>query len=178
MDEGSFRCDANVSVRPVGQAEYGTKAEVKNMNSFRGVFRAIEYEIKRQTEVLERGERVVQETRGWVDERGITVSQRSKEQAHDYRYFPEPDLPPIFIAREWVDELKAQPAGAAGRPPRPLRRAARPDAVSGRPVDGLGRGRRALRADRWRSTRTRARSATGFRPSCSVSRRTSGDDAG
>jgi aspartyl-tRNA(Asn)/glutamyl-tRNA(Gln) amidotransferase subunit B len=108
MDEGSFRCDANVSVRPVGQAEYGTKAEVKNMNSFRGVFLAIEYEIKRQTEVLQRGERVVQETRGWVDDRGITVSQRSKEQAHDYRYFPEPDLPPVFVAAEWVAELKAK----------------------------------------------------------------------
>ena len=107
MDEGSFRCDANVSMRPVGQAEYGTKAEVKNMNSFRGVFRAIEYEIQRQTEVLSRGERVIQETRGWVDERGMTVSQRSKEQAHDYRYFPEPDLPPLFISREWVGELKA-----------------------------------------------------------------------
>src|SRR5919112_6289868 len=75
MEEGSFRCDANISMRPVGQAEYGTKAEVKNMNSFRAVFRALEYEIKRQTEVLERGERVVQETRGWDDDRGITVSQ-------------------------------------------------------------------------------------------------------
>jgi aspartyl-tRNA(Asn)/glutamyl-tRNA(Gln) amidotransferase subunit B len=107
MDEGSFRCDANVSVRPVGQAEYGTKAEVKNMNSFRGVFLAIEYEIKRQTDVLQRGERVVQETRGWDNDRGITVSQRSKEQAHDYRYFPEPDLPPIFVAADWVADLKA-----------------------------------------------------------------------
>jgi len=108
MDEGSFRCDANVSVRPIGQAEYGTKAEVKNMNSFRGVFLAIEYEIKRQIEVLQSGERVVQETRGWVDERGVTVSQRSKEQAHDYRYFPEPDLPPVFVASEWVAEIKAK----------------------------------------------------------------------
>jgi len=107
MDEGSFRCDANVSIRPVGATEYGTKAEVKNMNSFRAVFLAIEYEIKRQTEVLQRGERVVQETRGWVDDRGITVPQRSKEQAHDYRYFPEPDLPPVFVAAEWVDELRA-----------------------------------------------------------------------
>jgi len=107
MDEGSFRCDANVSLRPVGATEYGTKAEVKNMNSFRGVFRAIEFEIKRQTEVLHRGERVVQETRGWIDDRGITVSQRSKEQAHDYRYFAEPDLPPLFVSREWVSELQA-----------------------------------------------------------------------
>jgi aspartyl-tRNA(Asn)/glutamyl-tRNA(Gln) amidotransferase subunit B len=105
MDEGSFRCDANISMRPVGQSEYGTKAEVKNMNSFRAVFLALESEIKRQTEVLQRGERVVQETRGWVEERGDTVSQRSKEQAHDYRYFPEPDLPPVFVARELVNQI-------------------------------------------------------------------------
>jgi aspartyl-tRNA(Asn)/glutamyl-tRNA(Gln) amidotransferase subunit B len=108
MEEGSFRCDANISMRPVGATEYGTKAEVKNMNSFRAVFRALEYEIKRQTEVLQRGERVIQETRGWVDDRGVTVSQRSKEQAHDYRYFPEPDLPPVFVAAEWVTEIRAK----------------------------------------------------------------------
>ena len=108
MEEGSFRCDANISMRPVGATEYGTKAEVKNMNSFRSVFRALEYEIRRQTEVLGRGERVVQETRGWVDDRGITVSQRSKEQAHDYRYFPEPDLPPVFVARDWVTEIQGR----------------------------------------------------------------------
>jgi aspartyl-tRNA(Asn)/glutamyl-tRNA(Gln) amidotransferase subunit B len=108
MEEGSFRCDANISLRPVGQMEYGTKTEVKNMNSFRSVFRALEFEIKRQTEVLERGERVVQETRGWVDDRGVTVSQRSKEQAHDYRYFPEPDLPPFFVARDWVTEIQGR----------------------------------------------------------------------
>jgi aspartyl-tRNA(Asn)/glutamyl-tRNA(Gln) amidotransferase subunit B len=108
MEEGSFRCDANISLRPVGSTEYGTKAEVKNMNSFRAVYRALEYEIKRQTEVLQRGERVIQETRGWVDDRGITVSQRSKEQAHDYRYFPEPDLPPVFVASEWVSEIRAK----------------------------------------------------------------------
>jgi len=108
MEEGSFRCDANISMRPVGATEYGTKAEVKNMNSFRAVFRALEYEIKRQTEVLQRGERVIQETRGWVDDRGVTVSQRSKEQAHDYRYVPEPDLPPVFVAAEWVTEIRAK----------------------------------------------------------------------
>jgi aspartyl-tRNA(Asn)/glutamyl-tRNA(Gln) amidotransferase subunit B len=108
MEEGSFRCDANISLRPVGSTEYGTKAEVKNMNSFRAVYRALEYEIKRQTEALQRGERVIQETRGWVDDRGITVSQRSKEQAHDYRYFPEPDLPPVFVASEWVSEIRAK----------------------------------------------------------------------
>src|SRR4051812_30395697 len=108
MDEGSFRCDANVSIRPVGSTPLGTKAEVKNMNSFRAVYLAVEYEIKRQIEVVQRGERVVQEPRGWVDTRGVTVSQRSKEQPHDYRYFPEPDLPPIFVAPEWVDELRAK----------------------------------------------------------------------
>jgi len=107
LEEGAFRCDANISLRPVGSTEYGTKAEVKNMNSFRAVYRALEYEIERQTAVLEEGGRVVQETRGWVDDRGITVSQRSKEFAHDYRYFPEPDLPPVFLAREWVDALRA-----------------------------------------------------------------------
>src|SRR3954468_17248753 len=108
LEEGAFRCDANISLRPVGATEYGTKAEVKNMNSFRAVFRALEYEIERQTAVLEEGGRVVQETRGWVDDRGITVSQRSKEFAHDYRYFPEPDLPPVFVSREWVEEIRSR----------------------------------------------------------------------
>lgn len=108
MEEGSFRCDANVSLRPKGSTAYGTKAEVKNMNSFRSVQRALEYEIQRQTRLLREGERVVQETRGWVEDKGITVSQRSKEQAHDYRYFPEPDLPPLTISREWVAELRAR----------------------------------------------------------------------
>jgi aspartyl-tRNA(Asn)/glutamyl-tRNA(Gln) amidotransferase subunit B len=105
MEEGSFRCDANVSIRPVGTETFGTKVEVKNMNSFRAVFRAIEFEIARQTEVLESGGRIVQETRGWVEERGVTVSLRSKEEANDYRYFPEPDLPPLHVDRAWVSEL-------------------------------------------------------------------------
>jgi aspartyl-tRNA(Asn)/glutamyl-tRNA(Gln) amidotransferase subunit B len=108
MEEGAFRCDANISLRPKGSSSYGTKAEVKNMNSFRSVQRALEYEIERQTNLLRNGERVVQETRGWVEDKGITVSQRSKEQAHDYRYFPEPDLPPMTISREWVAELRAR----------------------------------------------------------------------
>ena len=107
MEEGSFRCDANVSLRPIGSSEYGAKVEVKNMNSFRSVQRALEFEVARQTAALDRGERVVQETRGWVEDRGVTVSQRSKEFAHDYRYFPEPDLPPVFVSREWVTELRA-----------------------------------------------------------------------
>src|SRR5947209_6955148 len=100
MEEGSFRVDANVSVRPEGQAEFGTKVEIKNMNSFKAVRSALEYEVERQTGVLQSGGRVVQETRGWVEGRGITVSQRSKEAAHDYRYFPEPDLPPLTFTPE------------------------------------------------------------------------------
>jgi aspartyl-tRNA(Asn)/glutamyl-tRNA(Gln) amidotransferase subunit B len=97
MEEGSLRCDANVSVRPVGQATLGTKAEVKNVNSFRYLHKAIEYEIDRQIDVLESGGRVVQETRLWDSGTGRTTSMRSKEEAHDYRYFPEPDLPPLVI---------------------------------------------------------------------------------
>ncbi|HEV2014283.1 MAG TPA: Asp-tRNA(Asn)/Glu-tRNA(Gln) amidotransferase subunit GatB [Candidatus Dormibacteraeota bacterium] len=107
MESGQLRCDANVSMRPVGRTEYGTKVEVKNMNSFRAIHRAIEYEIERQTEVLETGGRLVQETRGWNDTRGLTVSQRTKEFAEDYRYFPEPDLPPLEVGREWVAEIRS-----------------------------------------------------------------------
>src|SRR5436190_8660202 len=108
MEKGQLRCDVNVSLRPVGQEELGTKVEVKNLNSFRAVQHSLEYEIVRQTAVLDRGERIPQETRGWVEQRGVTVSQRSKEEAHDYRYFPEPDLPPLFLAREWVTEIRAR----------------------------------------------------------------------
>jgi aspartyl-tRNA(Asn)/glutamyl-tRNA(Gln) amidotransferase subunit B len=107
MEEGSFRCDANISIRPEGTTQYLAKVEVKNMNSFRAVYRALEFEAKRQRQAAEQGERLVQETRGWVEEEGKTVSQRSKEFAHDYRYFPEPDLPPVYISREWVSEIKA-----------------------------------------------------------------------
>ncbi len=107
MEKGQLRCDVNVSLRPVGQALLGTKVEVKNLNSFRAVYRALEYEIARQTAVLDRGERIVQETRGWQEDNGVTVSQRTKEQAHDYRYFPEPDLPPLFVSREWLATLGA-----------------------------------------------------------------------
>ena len=106
MEQGSFRCDANVSIRPRGSTEYGTKVEVKNMNSLRAVFRSLEYEIQRQIEVLESGGTVSQETRGWLEDRGVTVSQRSKEYANDYRYLPEPDLPPLLISRDWVDEVR------------------------------------------------------------------------
>lgn len=108
MEKGGMRCDANVSIRPVGQAELGRKVEVKNMNSFRSVQRAIEFEIERQTKMLDAGERIVQETRGFVDATGETVSQRSKEEASDYRYFPEPDLPPLHIAPETIEALRAR----------------------------------------------------------------------
>ncbi|MCX6013798.1 MAG: Asp-tRNA(Asn)/Glu-tRNA(Gln) amidotransferase subunit GatB [Chloroflexi bacterium] len=108
MEDGSFRCDANISIRPVSSKEFMTKVEIKNMNSFKAVYSALEYESKRQREVVEEGGRIVQETRGWNDEMGITVSQRSKEFAHDYRYFPEPDLPPMEVSRKWVEEIKAR----------------------------------------------------------------------
>jgi aspartyl-tRNA(Asn)/glutamyl-tRNA(Gln) amidotransferase subunit B len=101
MEEGSLRCDANVSVRPRGQKEFGTKAEVKNVNSFRFIRFALEYEIERQVELIESGGRVVQETRLWNANEGRTYSMRSKEQAHDYRYFPEPDLPALLVTGEW-----------------------------------------------------------------------------
>ena len=104
--DGSFRCDANISLRPVGQKEYGTKAEIKNMNSLRAVFMALNHEQERQKRVLDSGERVIQETRGWSEERSATYSQRSKEEAHDYRYFPEPDLPPLLIEDSWIEELR------------------------------------------------------------------------
>jgi aspartyl-tRNA(Asn)/glutamyl-tRNA(Gln) amidotransferase subunit B len=105
MEEGSLRCDANVSIRKIGQRELGTKTEVKNMNSFKSVQKALESEIKRQTEMLESGERIVQETRLFDDTTGTTTPMRSKEEAHDYRYFPEPDLVPIEPDKKWVDEI-------------------------------------------------------------------------
>ena len=108
MEEGNFRCDANVSLRPLGSSELGVKVEVKNMNSFRSVYHALHYEVVRQQEMLDSGDRIPQETRGWVDDQGVTVSQRSKEYADDYRYFPEPDLPPITVDREWLEEIRAR----------------------------------------------------------------------
>ena len=106
MEEGSLRCDANISVRLKGQDAFGTKVEVKNMNSIRNVQRAIEFEITRQIEVLESGGQLSQETRGFDALKGITISMRSKEAANDYRYFPEPDLQPLFINQEQIDEIK------------------------------------------------------------------------
>ena len=108
MEEGSLRCDANVSVRPRGQERFGTKAEVKNVNSFRFVRAAIEYEIERQIEVIESGGHVMQESRLWNAAEGRTYSMRSKEQAHDYRYFPEPDLPPLILTPEFLAKKREE----------------------------------------------------------------------
>ena len=107
MEEGSFRCDANISLRPKGSETLGAKVEIKNMNSFRSVYKALQFEAERQRTALRNGETILQETRGWVEDEEITVSQRSKEHAHDYRYFPEPDLPPLRIDSAWVEDLRS-----------------------------------------------------------------------
>jgi aspartyl-tRNA(Asn)/glutamyl-tRNA(Gln) amidotransferase subunit B len=119
MEEGSMRCDANVSLRARGVAELGTKIEIKNLNSFRNVQHALEYEVVRQARALDAGERLVQETRLWDPDRARTVSMRSKEFAHDYRYFPEPDLPPLHVEQGWIDEI------SRGLPELPAARRAR-----------------------------------------------------
>jgi aspartyl-tRNA(Asn)/glutamyl-tRNA(Gln) amidotransferase subunit B len=106
MEEGSFRCDANISLRPLGSQDLGVKTEVKNMNSFRFVQRALEYEIKRQHAVLEQGGTIVQETRLWDSDKSVTHGMRGKEEAHDYRYFPDPDLVPVVMADEWIERVR------------------------------------------------------------------------
>ncbi|MGE4423184.1 MAG: Asp-tRNA(Asn)/Glu-tRNA(Gln) amidotransferase subunit GatB [Pseudodesulfovibrio sp.] len=108
MEEGSFRCDANVSVRPFGQAEYGTRAELKNLNSFKHIQKAIEYEVERQIDLVEDGDKVIQETRLYNVDKGTTHSMRGKEEAHDYRYFPDPDLVPLVLEQAWVDKWKSE----------------------------------------------------------------------
>lgn len=107
MEKGQLRCDANISVRPKGVTELGTKVEIKNMNSFRSVQKAIDYEISRQISQIRAGERIIQETRGFIDSTGETISQRSKEGASDYRYFPEPDLPPLSLTDTFIDEVRS-----------------------------------------------------------------------
>lgn len=107
MEEGSLRCDANISLRPVGQKEFGTKTELKNLNSFRNVERALTYEQERQRELLEEGGTVVQQTLRWLEDQGRTKTMRSKEEAHDYRYFPDPDLVVLHIDREWKEEIRS-----------------------------------------------------------------------
>lgn len=106
MQEGSLRCDANVSIRPRGSKEFGTRAEIKNVNSFKFIENAIQYEIQRQSELIDRGDKMVQETRLWNQQKGRTESMRSKEEAHDYRYFPDPDLLPLVVDRVWVEKIK------------------------------------------------------------------------
>jgi len=106
MEEGSFRCDANVSVKPKGEKKFGTKAEIKNMNSFKNVEKALEYEIVRQIQEIKDGGKIIQETRLWDADRGVTISMRSKEESNDYRYFPEPDLLPLIVDDEWIYEIK------------------------------------------------------------------------
>jgi aspartyl-tRNA(Asn)/glutamyl-tRNA(Gln) amidotransferase subunit B len=106
MEEGSLRCDANVSLRLHGETKFGTKAEIKNMNSFKNVRDAVEYEVKRQASLLDKGERIAQETRLWDASRGVTQSMRSKEQAHDYKYFPEPDLPPLVVDETFLAKVR------------------------------------------------------------------------
>lgn len=108
MEEGNFRCDANVSLRPLGQKEFGTRAEIKNLNSFKFLEKAIEYEVRRQAQLLDNGEAVIQETRLFDANKGITQSMRSKEDAHDYRYFPDPDLPPLIISDAWIEKMRAE----------------------------------------------------------------------
>jgi aspartyl-tRNA(Asn)/glutamyl-tRNA(Gln) amidotransferase subunit B len=108
MEEGNFRCDANISLRPAGATELGAKVEVKNMNSFRAVYNALRFEVERQTRALDGNERIPQETRGWVEHDAVTVSQRSKEEAHDYRYFPEPDLPPVTLTQALIEEIRVR----------------------------------------------------------------------
>ena len=106
MEEGSFRCDANISIREKGTKKLGTKVEIKNMNRISAVADAVNYEIKRQIKATESNEKIIQETRGWSEEKAITISQRTKEESNDYRYFPEPDIPPLEINSDWVNEIK------------------------------------------------------------------------
>ncbi len=128
MEEGSLRCDANVSVRPRGQETFGTRTEIKNLNSFRNVARALEHEIARQVALVASGDTVVQETRLWDAERGETLAMRSKEDAHDYRYFPEPDLPPLEVAADWIEEIRRSlPELPSARRERFVREYALPD---------------------------------------------------
>ena len=108
LEEGSMRCDANISVRPVGEEKLGTKAEIKNINSLTGVQKGIEYEAVRQAQILEEGGKIVQETRGWDENKGVTFSQRVKEESNDYRYFPEPDLIPLEISEDWIEEVRKE----------------------------------------------------------------------
>ena len=148
MEEGSLRCDANVSMRLAGTTQLGTKSEIKNMNSFRSVERAIASEIERQIEILESGGRVVQETRGWDELHGVTHSMRSKEEAHDYRYFPDPDLVPLAISRDDVERWQAGASHAALAALRTLYRGVRTEPQRGRAAHRQYRARAVFRRGR------------------------------
>ena len=161
MEEGSLRCDANVSLRPRGATAFGTKTEIKNMNSFKNVRDAIEHEVKRQAAVLDGGGRVVQETRLWDAARAVTQSMRSKEQAHDYRYFPEPDLPPVVVDDAALAALRQEPAGAARGSLRALHRAGRAVAAGRGRAGVRARDRRLLRRRRGRGRAREARRQLG-----------------
>ncbi len=113
MQKGVLRIEPNVSVRPAGSREFGTRTEIKNLNSFRALERSVAYEIERQSDLLQRGQAVVQQTLGWDEALGVTLPQRSKEEAHDYRYFPEPDLPPLVVDASWVEQIHSRAAGAS-----------------------------------------------------------------
>ena len=145
MQEGSFRCDANVSVRRAGTAEFGTRAEIKNLNSFRFVERAINYEVARQIELLESGRPVVQETRLYDPDKGETRSMRSKEEANDYRYFPDPDLLPVQLDAAFIEVGARDAAGAARPEGRALQLAVRPFGLRRRRAHREPRARRLLR---------------------------------
>ena len=145
MEEGSLRCDANVSVRPRGTEAFGTRVEIKNLNSFRHVARAIDHEVARQSALVHSGRPVVQETRLWNAERGETAPMRSKEEAQDYRYFPEPDLPPLVVDDAWRGGGAGGAAGAAGRAAAALRASVRAAGVRRGRADGRARGGRLLR---------------------------------
>ena len=120
MERGQMRVEANVSLRPRGETAFGTRVEVKNMNSFRSVERAIGYEIERQGRALDGGDTLVMETRGWDDAKQATYRMRAKETSDDYRYFPDPDLPPLHVEAAWIARCPGLAAGAAGGPPSAL----------------------------------------------------------
>ena len=166
MEEGSLRCDANVSIRPRGQKEFGTKAEVKNVNSFRFIRQALEYEIERHEQVFESGGKIVQETRLYNAAEGKTYSMRSKEQAHDYRYFPEPDLLPLVVDEKWrqadCDQLARTARGAA----RALGRAVRHHRVRRHHADRHACAGRSVRGGCRRPRRIPSASPTWCRANC------------
>ena len=167
MEEGSLRCDANVSVRRRGAEKFGTKAEVKNLNSFRYLQHALEYEIERQIGVLESGGTIAQETRLWNVAAGRTEPMRSKEFAHDYRYFPDPDLLPVSRRRmAMIEEMRQRDARIAGREDRTLRARLRHHAVRRRRADGDARARGLFRGCGREPARRPNPRPTGFRSSC------------